>query len=57
MTKEEWYIGYLSGHGDFDDWYDAIIAHHYDNKSFEELDLDNQLYVCMHFEKDYLERD
>lgn len=51
------YIDEISSLGDFDDWYYAIMAQHYDGKTFEELDEENQLYVCRWFDKDYLQRD
>ena len=56
MTKQD-YIDELSNLGGFDDWYDAVMAHRYNGKTFEELDEANKLYVCRWFDKDYLQRD
>ena len=54
--KDFIYIDDLSNRGDFDDWYNSVMAWHYDNKSFDELDDEEKLYICQWFEKDYLER-
>lgn len=52
------YIDDLSSRGDFDDWYNAILRDQiFKGKTFEELDLNCQLWACKQFEKDYLERD
>ena len=58
LNREDYiYIDELSDLGGFDDWYEATMAHHYNNKTFEELDDENKLYVCHWFDKDYLQRD
>ena len=52
------YIDDLYSRGDFDDWYNATMKQqHCNNKTFEELDDEDKLWVCHWFEKDYLERD
>ena len=55
--KDYIYIDEMYSLGSFDDWYNSVMAHHYDNKPFEELNDEEKLYVCQWFDKDYLQRD
>lgn len=49
------YIAEAYNHGDFDDWYNAMIYPIY-NKDFESLDFMTQISVCDRF-NDYMNRD
>lgn len=51
------YIADLSNRGDFDDYYNISMRQHFKGKDFDNLDDEQQLWVCYMFDKDCLQRD
>lgn len=49
------YIAEAYNHGDFNDWYNAMIYPIY-NKDFKSLDIKTQIHVCDQF-NNYMNRD